>query len=187
MEKKFTNNWFDNNIESWKTNILPKIKEGANILEIGSYEGKSTCWMLDNIKNSHITCVDTFCGGIEHSKQETENLFERFLNNISNYPIDRITILVGESSDVTRGFKTNEFDLAYVDGSHQAKDVLTDIVQSWFCLKHGGIMVMDDYEWICDDNVPFLQPKIAIDSFLNCFADQFIYINIGYQVIIQKI
>lgn len=187
MEKKFTNNWFGNNIKSWEKYVLPRVRDGASILEIGSYEGNSTCWMLDNIKDSMITCVDTFGGGIEHSKEEIDNLFERFLNNISEYPIDRINILVGESSDITRGFRINEFDMVYVDGSHQAKDVLTDIVQSWFSLKSGGLMVMDDYEWICDGDVPHLQPRIAIDAFLNCFADQFIYLDVGYQVIIQKV
>jgi predicted O-methyltransferase YrrM len=68
--------------------------------------------------------------------------------------------------------KHGYFDLIYIDGSHQAPDVLTDAVMSFQLLKVGGVMIFDDYLWTMDK--PGFQdvlkmPKPAIDAFLNIF------------------
>jgi len=39
------------------------------------------------------------------------------------------------------------FDFIYVDGSHVAKDVLTDACMAWPMLTVGGVMCFDDYGW----------------------------------------
>ena len=36
-------------------------------------------------------------------------------------------------------------DLIYIDGSHLAKDVLSDAILSWKLLKPSGVMIFDDY------------------------------------------
>jgi predicted O-methyltransferase YrrM len=68
--------------------------------------------------------------------------------------------------------KHGYFDLIYIDGSHQAPDVLTDAVMSFQLLKVGGVMIFDDYLWSMDK--PGFQdvlkmPKPAIDAFINIF------------------
>ncbi|PZO55779.1 MAG: hypothetical protein DCF16_01505 [Alphaproteobacteria bacterium] len=62
------------------------------------------------------------------------------------------------------------YDIAYVDGSHQAPDVLIDSVLAFKLLRVGGIMVFDDYLWHMEaagkqDLVNM--PKLAIDAFIN--------------------
>jgi predicted O-methyltransferase YrrM len=62
------------------------------------------------------------------------------------------------------------FDLVYVDGSHQAPDVLLDLVLSWQLLAVGGMLVMDDYLWAeryGAERDPIQTPKPAIDAFVN--------------------
>ena len=44
------------------------------------------------------------------------------------------------------GYK-ERFDFVYVDGSHQAPDVLVDAVLSALLLRKGGLLVFDDYFW----------------------------------------
>ena len=64
------------------------------------------------------------------------------------------------------------FDLVYVDGSHQAPDVLSDAVLAFQLLRIGGIMIFDDYLWRLepDGRQDLLNmPKPAIDSFVNIF------------------
>jgi predicted O-methyltransferase YrrM len=69
--------------------------------------------------------------------------------------------------------KKNYFDLIYVDGSHQASDVLFDAVVSFKLLRVDGIMVFDDYLWAEELPArpafidPLRCPKPAIDSFIN--------------------
>ncbi|HEY1506651.1 MAG TPA: class I SAM-dependent methyltransferase, partial [Stellaceae bacterium] len=61
------------------------------------------------------------------------------------------------------------FDFIYVDGSHQAADVLTDLTLAFGLCRVGGLIACDDYLWQFGQN-PLLVPKIAIDSFVNCFT-----------------
>jgi predicted O-methyltransferase YrrM len=39
------------------------------------------------------------------------------------------------------------FDFIYVDGSHQAPDVLCDALLSFRLLKNNGVIAFDDYLW----------------------------------------
>jgi predicted O-methyltransferase YrrM len=58
------------------------------------------------------------------------------------------------------------FDMVYVDGSHQAADVLWDALLAFKLLRVGGLMVLDDYLWPGDSRHDVLMaPKIAIDAF----------------------
>ena len=56
----FTVDWFTGYIPAWK-NVFAATKVPENILEIGSFEGRSTCWLLENTQ-AHVTCVDTWEG-----------------------------------------------------------------------------------------------------------------------------
>ena len=62
------------------------------------------------------------------------------------------------------------FDWIYVDGSHEAPDVLADAVLAFMLLRPGGLLVFDDYLWAMPDApvADFYQlPKPAIDAFVN--------------------
>ena len=86
---------------------------------------------------------------------------------------------------------TGEFDLIYIDGSHQASDVLVDAIMSFELLKLGGVMIFDDYIWN-EANLKAIDllrsPKIAIDAFTTIFARKLIMIpaESGYQVCVEK-
>ena len=45
---EFTNDWFSANIEAWKR-IFAAHGAPARVLEIGSYEGRSTVWIVENL------------------------------------------------------------------------------------------------------------------------------------------
>jgi len=97
----FTANWFDSDESQKKDlcNILPyKTNDEIHILEIGSYEGMSTVWFVENFLNnekSTITCVDPWddysqdansmgsYGSSDAScKFKTRKIKDVFLNNI---------------------------------------------------------------------------------------------------------
>jgi predicted O-methyltransferase YrrM len=66
--------------------------------------------------------------------------------------------------------KAQYFDMVYIDGSHETPDVLADAVLAYQLLRIGGLMIFDDYVWGAGASTePLLTPKLAIDSFLNCY------------------
>ena len=57
---KFTNDWFTPQIPTWN-NIIPQYNP-KRIIEIGSFEGRSVCHLIEllgNQNNLEIYCIDT--------------------------------------------------------------------------------------------------------------------------------
>jgi predicted O-methyltransferase YrrM len=187
----FTVDWFSYNIPIW-THYLNSFKDRQNLrfLEIGSFQGRSTVWLLENIltnESSVITCIDTFEGSIEHTlhfQNDIKNLFDIFSHNISKFK-NKVNIIKNKSQDALK--KINEqYDFIYVDGDHKASSVIEDAILSFPLLKKGGIMIFDDYLWF--QMKKFIDnPKVAIDAFLEIYADKIIILYKNHQVIIEKL
>lgn len=190
---KFRYDWFSHNIPRWHS-YLGHLKDRSNVkaLEIGCFEGRATVWLLQNIlthPTSSIIVIDTFTGGMENSDHQDNvvNLRKRFEHNIKAWR-DKVKILSGLSHIHLRKMPAiSTFDYIYVDGSHMAKDVLEDAVLSWRLLKKGGILTFDDYrDWNFYKD-PILCPRVAIDSFLSIYKNQYEIVDQDYQIALRKV
>ena len=179
----FTNNWFEVTSKSVWDQFIPQIKP-SKILEIGSYEGASACFLIDMLAGDHpleIHCVDPWQDR-EHKSENMSEIESRFDGNlslaVSNAKNSVNLVKHKGNSDhclskmLGDGMK-NYFDFIYVDGSHQAPDVMCDAVLGFRILKVGGFMAFDDYLWA--ENLPYGQdpircPKPAIDAFTNLYC-----------------
>ena len=67
---RFQADWFSPTIDEWTETLAEyKAKPNVSFLEIGSFEGRSAIWLLENIltdPTAHLTCVDTWHGSAEH-------------------------------------------------------------------------------------------------------------------------
>ncbi len=178
----FTADWFGHNIENWRR-FLSHLSGQANIafLEIGSYEGRATVWLLGNIlthETARMDCVDVFYD---------ESSERRFEHNITTALGEkRVNKIKGSSQEILRHLPLHHYDGVYIDGSHTAPDVLEDSILAFRLLKSGGIMIFDDFEWNGHQD-PLLLPKMAINAFLDIYQRQYELLHMGYQVIIKKL
>jgi glycosyltransferase involved in cell wall biosynthesis/predicted O-methyltransferase YrrM len=192
---EFTQDWFSINLPVWQhflTNFvnMPDLR----VLEIGSWEGRSTCWMLDNLlthPTARITCVDTFEGSVEHEvlldRDVVRTIEQRFDGNIAKTgSAEKVRKMVGSSQSVLRSLIPNSYHLAYIDASHVAADVLEDTLLTWRLVKVGGTIIFDDYGFQFPEGVTELPPKIALDAFMAVFKHKIRLIHQGYQVLIEK-
>jgi len=181
---KFTNDWFGITARALWSDMINKIKM-RRILEIGSYEGNSTCFLIDNLSKKsplEIHCIDTWEGGSEHSHEDMAAVEQRFLHNTelavanSKHHVDLVThkgSSAQELSNLVAAGMQGYFDFIYVDGSHQAPDVLLDAVLGFQLLAVDGMMCFDDYLWSKGTifHLDTLKsPKIAIDAFTNIYC-----------------
>jgi predicted O-methyltransferase YrrM len=179
----FTSDWFSHNIPVWDA-VIPKTP-GQNILEIGSFEGRSCIWFCENLPNSKVTCVDTFEGSDEHYDGLREGLYERFQENTSHIN-DQLIIHIGYSDKVLRSIEpVEQYDVAYIDGSHYTCDVLADAILTFPLVKSGGLIIFDDYEWPSHMGT-LANPKLGINAFVTCYADKLDVVSVGYQLIVRK-
>lgn len=186
----------------WTTSYFPKWKKitatynPKKVLEIGSFEGRSSLfWSACNTVES-VTCIDTWEGSFEHTGIDFNIIEDNFDFNTSSSTkiikkkgtsLSRLSELIHEKC---------KFDLIYIDGSHEAHDVISDAVMAYALLNNNGIMIFDDYLWINrykygpwtgprPDKI-ISHPKLAIDAFVNIYEPYIKIIDIGYQLILEK-
>lgn len=156
MNQVFTRDWagpFRANAEKL---FVPLADRPLSYLEIGTYEGRSACWMLDNVLKHHMsTCV---CVDIK--------IQDNGWHNLRPY-VDRVTIYEGDSKIIVPRLNV-QFDIIYIDGDHSAKGALFDTVAAWRLCKEGGIILWDDYELHDKSN----RVAKAVQAFLSCLRQR---------------
>ena len=190
--KSLSFDYFSKNTYDW-IKILNEFKDkDFKYLEIGSFEGNSTLFILNNFKKSHVSCVDSWVQlnendgsreGYEHlpiSKIE-KNFDKNLYQYQSRYEKFKMR------SNIFFKKNSNKFDVIFVDGSHYAKEVFNDFRESWSILKKNGILILDDYFWAryqkLDEN-----PAFAINSYLKKITNEYKIIRLSkYQLFLRKI
>lgn len=183
---RFSHDWFYFHIDQWQSAFGSLAGVGdLRFIEIGSFEGRCTCWMLENLltgPGSQIVCIDTF-----DAYEDQERNFDA---NVRATGLDsKVTKLRGRSQAVLPFLSEASYDFVYVDGSHFALDVLTDAAMAWRLLKSGGTIVFDDYGLDYAFFAPSfdLPPKRAVDAFLEVIAGRYELLFQHWQVAIRKL
>ncbi|BAP89450.1 putative uncharacterized protein [Burkholderiales bacterium GJ-E10] len=203
---QYTNSWFASTAKGNWDQLIPQLNP-QRILEIGSYEGASTCYLIDTLGPRtalEIHCVDTWEGGAEHQdggyvQTDMSRVEARFHHNtqiaIGNAPNPVDLVLHKGFSDIELSRlladgKQGYFDFIYVDGSHQAPDVLCDALLSFRLLRKNGVIAFDDYLWhepLPYGMDPIRCPKPAIDAFTNLYCRMIRIIPAPlYQLYVEK-
>jgi predicted O-methyltransferase YrrM len=181
---EFTNDWFPRHIPVW-TQVVGTLNP-ARALEIGSYEGRSGIWLVENCKNPlgfELHCIDPWADYVDLPGLKMAAVEARFDKNMAlalkANPAAKMTkhkkpATMAMAELITQN-KSGYFDLIYIDGSHRAPDVLNDAVMAFHLLRVGGVMIFDDYLWHLEPagaQNPLNMPKPAVDAFLNLFQQK---------------
>lgn len=188
---KFTKGWALKNIPTRESLLEPLRGTSARLLEIGSFEGLTACYLLWLLKDATVTCIDTFEGGLEHRLGEIDvaSLEAAFDRNIALVDASRVRKIVADSRSALLSLQSSgaQFELVYIDGSHLALDVLVDAALSWPLVTKGGILIFDDYLWAEFGDEPPLRPGPAIDAFLTLVEGKYERVICGHQVVVRKL
>ena len=129
--------------------VIANSKDGDTLLELGSFRGRSTSYLLElankSGKDLAIIAVDHFKGSDEHQKLD---YFGEFTNNMANleFPYPH-KVLVMDSLEAAAQFQNGSLDFIMIDASHDYDNVKKDI-QAWLPkVKEGGLFAGDDYDW----------------------------------------
>jgi len=193
---QFTADMFTRCEQTWP-NIFNLIKwdprKKCQIVEIGSFEGRATVWILDNLiqhSDSKVYCIDPFIATGRKEKEVVRQMqldwgqiFQRFQANITlTGKAGQVELLQKPSSVALSSLlavEAGQVDFVYVDGSHRAPDALSDMIFSYHLLRNGGLMICDDYTWTLEARTEIdtlSNPKIAIDAFSTIFRRSLVLI-----------
>jgi GR25 family glycosyltransferase involved in LPS biosynthesis len=185
-------NWFEQGALFYFEQHMPvfKGKDNLQFLQIGTYTGDASLWMLKNIltgENSYLTDIDTW-GGSEESEHkafnwdDVEDVYDKKVSVYSN-----VIKYKGSSIDFLNKANNFYYDFIYIDGDHTEKAVYDDAIFSWNKLKTGGILAFDDYQWVHESGLDSLRPGPAIDRFVEEKKNKIEILESRWQYWIRKI
>ena len=168
----FTHNWVGQLIEGYgiinsrEESQEIKLPRGEKrvIVEIGVYEGASSCWWLDNFMDhpdSRLVCVDPFIGAQERRVDPDEHKHLDKLNVVakgniakSKHP-GKATVIedyswsayerVKEALGINKEKEERKIDILYIDGEHTTRAVFRDLALYAPLISPGGVVIVDDY------------------------------------------
>jgi hypothetical protein len=158
-------NWFNVTAKAnFELVFVKKLKTDKKLrgLQIGTYTGDATEWLMKNTKMSLID-VDTW-GGSEEVSHEDINFNEVEAYYDSRHADNpRVTKYKGTSDSFFAQYEGEPFDFIYIDGDHTASQTAIDGLQALKVLKPGGIIAFDDLTWQSGKG-PYYDPKPGIDA-----------------------
>lgn len=186
----FTEDWFTVYIPTWDAVLRELEGKRARVLEVGSFEGLSACFLLWRLPDAEVTCVDTFDGIPAYRAYGIggPDLEQRFDDNVALVAASRVRKRTGRSHRVLSDLVAEEehFDLVYIDASHRALDVLADAALCWQLVAPGGLVIFDDYGGIPAGVQPLEHPTPAVDAFRALVAEQLEVVDQHRQLIVRK-
>ena len=151
-------------------------------------------WMLKYLAThpeSRVYAVDTWEGSPEYVGTDFHEVEEKFRQRVKETGREnQLVTLKMKSEDglhhLLDSIGKESIHFAYIDASHEARDVLSDAILVWKLMKENGIVIFDDYRW--DDlEQEYFRPRLAIDSFIRSYAPELRVIHIDRQAFVLKL
>lgn len=149
-----------NNIEGWFSSgdcgaylfLINHTPENGLIIEVGSWLGKSSSFLVDNKKSTQkVICVDTWKGSANeltttHRLATQTDIFEIFKLNMGDRDYSALRL---PSVEAAKSFKDESLDVVFIDAEHTYEAVRDDI-NAWYPkVKLGGYIAGHDYTPKC--------------------------------------
>jgi len=177
----FTVDIFSHRISIWSEHLKSLMDTSVNALEVGSYQGMSSCWLLDEVltmQESKLVCLDS-------------NFEKKFTENISKTGAEsKVTFLEGDTQPLMGDLTPGSFDLINLQdrcklSSHS--EINTKL--AWELLKPGGLIIFNYYGWR-NPRDPQQNPRVGIDRFLTSVKNQWQPVHLSpsvFQLIMRKL
>jgi cephalosporin hydroxylase len=189
MDSKIDHNYY-NKIQGWFNfsdlylSEVQRNDNGACFVEVGTWLGKSACYMASQIAQSHkeirFYTVDVWdLGSVDviYTRKHRESLYydlpdgpyTEYLDNISSCGLqDYIIPIRMHSVQAAKLFDDESIDFIFIDADHKYESVKADLLAWYPKVKQGGIIAGHDYIAAPQDNLKFnLGVSRAVDEFFS--------------------
>lgn len=135
-----------NDIPGWLADAeaaeLRKLATNANVLEIGSYKGRSTIAMAE---------VANFVVAVDHHRGDSGCIggtLNAFLMNLEKYHVrEKVVLMIADSVMSCSLLMNGLFDLVFIDGDHAVESVRRDVRAVRRLVRKGGVMAFHDADY----------------------------------------
>ncbi len=130
--------------DKWLFTTARSLPDSANLVEVGSYKGRSTSCLAFGCRGSkkRVFAVDSFDGNDWDFREH--GFFQEFRQNIDRCGLSQyVEPVVGLSSEVAKTWNKS-IHLLFIDGSHRYEDVLADFAGFFPHVVARGIVAFHD-------------------------------------------
>lgn len=154
IRAKTVEGWFAEDEIDWLAAQVKALPEGAVVVEVGSWKGRSSRAIADNLPaGARLYCVDTWCGSSGEpdahataKDREGDDVYMSFFHALHDH-IDagRVVAVRMTSEHAAETMNNLQPSLIFLDGDHSETGITTDI-NAWLpLLKPGGLLCGHDY------------------------------------------
>lgn len=126
---------------------LRRLAVNANVLEIGSYRGRSTVVMAE---------VARLVVAVDHHEGDSGcrgGTIAPFLANLEKHGVKgKVVPIIADSVSACAVLMSGQFDLAFIDGDHATESVIRDIRAARRLMRPGGVMAFHDADYASVQN-----------------------------------
>ena len=119
---------------------LGELATGKRVLEIGSYQGRSTVCLAQMAKE--VVAIDPHTGEATGRPMDTLATLKA---NLRKHNLDNVEIVVSTTAEVVDEDLLGQFDLVFIDGAHDRQSVQYDLEFALRRLAPGGLLAFHDY------------------------------------------
>jgi predicted O-methyltransferase YrrM len=171
----FTEDWFDGNCRDRLANLGREVSDIPGlVIEIGSWEGRSTCALANAIHPRPVVAVDTWNGSpgeISAELAATRDVYARFTQNIKELTGGNVVV-------VRKGWRehvptiTEKVALCFIDAEHTYVEVHDNIAAILPLMSPGGIICGDDIQHppVREAVMDMLHPNEDVVEFYNTWS-----------------
>lgn len=136
--------WLSENEGRLLQKLAVKLPTDAVIVEIGSFQGKSTIFLGWGLKSGKIFAIDPHLGVTHSGQKKKQPTYTSFLKNIKRFGVNKLVVPIRKTSEAANKRWSKSIDLLHIDGLHEYKFVKQDIKLWLPYLKEGGIVICHD-------------------------------------------
>jgi hypothetical protein len=124
---------------------------GGDIIEVGSWEGRSTVALANTCYPEPVLAVDTWQGSVDEDADHVtvripkqRDVFRDFIRNIRMMTGGNVQPIVAHSRDFFR-HHASPIKFCHIDGSHDYESVRQHILGALAWIVPGGVLCGDDF------------------------------------------
>jgi hypothetical protein len=140
-------------VNGWTTEeelkfLAETARNTSNIVEIGSWKGRSTKVLLE-ASDGLVNSIDHFKGTSEKGDgwsgflADEQDVYGEFMKNVGHY--ENLRVHKMGSEEAVSLFEDGSLDMVFIDGDHTRKGVTRDIENYLPKIKPGGVICGHDY------------------------------------------
>jgi predicted O-methyltransferase YrrM len=187
VTEKFSSVPYMNHVQAQVLKGLIHDEMAQNVLEIGFYHGKSSCYIaaiLDDLGVGNLVTIDR-----SSAKDRSPNIHQMLEECDLTHRVQPLFCYRSYTWDLQKLITANpapQFDLCYFDGGHMWDGTGFGLLLVDMLLRPGGLIVLDDMDWSIDKS-PYFQQNPTLAKQYSPDEREALTVRLAWEIVLPRL